>query len=121
MHPFAEAGAKGAAPRSAEGKVSRRAETLRSGLQAIVAGDTGTRLTLLSRQGLTLSSEAGRRLYACCRPDVSFLGHARRSRAAFCRVRWWSWICGCISRSKPSAGCCAVPFGQHQSSRRCGQ
>ncbi len=50
--------------------VSRRAETLRSGLQAIVAGDAGTRLTLLSRQGLTLSSEAGRRLYSCCRPDV---------------------------------------------------
>ena len=50
--------------------VSGRAETLRSGLQAIVAGDAGTRLTLLSRQGLTLSSEAGRRLYACCRPDV---------------------------------------------------
>ncbi len=50
--------------------VSRRAETLRSGLQAIVAGDAGARLTLLSRQGLTLSSEAGRRLYSCCRPDV---------------------------------------------------
>ena len=43
---------------------------MRSGLQAIVAGDTGARLTLLSRQGLTLSSEAGRRLYACCKPDV---------------------------------------------------
>ena len=50
--------------------VSSRAETLRNGLQAIVAGDTGTRLTLLSKQGLTLSSEAGRRLYACCKPDV---------------------------------------------------
>lgn len=40
------------------------------GMRAVAAGEVSARLGLLSKQGLDFSGEAGRKLYACCKPDV---------------------------------------------------